>query len=202
MGLRLNLKRFKPASRLYASRQCWGIIALMTQWADEQWGVLGRRLAEARRTTEGRPTQVAIASRIGVSLATVKSIERGRPYERVQPTHRAFAAAVGWADGSVEAVLAGSEPVLAESSSRAELAPQSELLKGLPDLARLALTEGRAIDARVVSASPGDDREVVVVLKGRRRVATREELEDDIWRWEQLQLAMREIFSKKRPKGE
>jgi DNA-binding XRE family transcriptional regulator len=174
----------------------------MTQWADEQWGVLGRRLAEARRAAEGRPTQVAIGNRIGVSLATVKSIERGRPYERVQPTHRAFAAAVGWADGSVEAVLAGGEPTLAGTSSQAEQAPQGDLLEGLPDLARLALTEGRAIDARVVSASPGDDREVVVVLKGRRRVATREELEDDIWRWEMVQLALRDILSKKRPKGD
>lgn len=138
----------------------------MKQWPVEQWIALGRQLAEARQAVG--MTQVELASELDVSKSTVKAIEHGRPYSKIQPTHRAFAAAVGWSDGSIKAVLDGGEPSKpggrrsqargassSDSAGRAAGPSRGDLPAGLSEHAAYALSKGRVFDSGVISLSPG-----------------------------------------------
>src|SRR5437868_6874544 len=74
------------------------------------WARLGEKLKTSRIARDMEQQQVAAA--IGVKRGAVRNIEQGN-IAKVTPTVRAYATHVGWADGSVEQVLAGGDPVLA-----------------------------------------------------------------------------------------
>lgn len=162
-------------------------MARMGQWAVERWTDLGRQLAEARQSA-GK-TQVALAAEIGVSKSTIKAIEYGRPYEKVQANHRAVAQAVGWTPGSVEDVLDGRRPTVAGGSRSAAGAPASKLPEGLSDRARLELGSARAFDDTVVRVGLGR-RKVIMILTEADDAVSPEELRKDIEMWEQIQRAV------------
>lgn len=73
------------------------------------WARLGQAIAQARRA-QGF-SQGDLAERANVSIGSVQSAEAGTvPKARMPYTVPAIAKAVGWPQGSVEAVLEGAEP--------------------------------------------------------------------------------------------
>ncbi|MFC5883330.1 helix-turn-helix domain-containing protein, partial [Streptomyces virginiae] len=77
---------------------------------DRDWARLGKALQAARKASG--VTQEQLADELGVGRSVVQLIERGKQFSKPSQTQRAFARRVGWADGSIEAVLAGGEPTV------------------------------------------------------------------------------------------
>ncbi|MFD9603253.1 helix-turn-helix domain-containing protein [Streptomyces sp. NPDC059970] len=132
------------------------------------WEELGRALKAARKAAGLKQSDVA--ARLGISLSSVQAIERGTVYAKPTPTIRAFAAAVGWADGSVEQVLAGGTPTAsreeppssADSSEPTAPVPEGKLpLRIVADLT----DEGALLDTVVIPLAGGG--QAVVVVKGK-----------------------------------
>lgn len=165
------------------------------------WARLGRLLGDARKTRG--TSQIDLADQLSVSRATVQKIERGSEPARgvPTPTYRQMARAVGWTEGSVELVLAGGEPVLAEREDHGPPGePGGELdsaLEALSERVKLALLGGQVVDSDVIDLAPDDPDSVAVLIlkRGARPGATREEMTADLQKWARLQRAARQIFS-------
>ncbi|MCR8574739.1 helix-turn-helix transcriptional regulator [Streptomyces sp. Isolate_219] len=164
---------------------------------ERDWTRLGAALKVAREACSY--TQAAVAEMIGVKRGTMRNIENG-DIARVTPTVRAYARAVGWDEGSVDAVLAGGMPTeapaarspeardVAAAESIAVAAPEE-----LPLRVQAALREGPLIDTAVINL-PGDDDgpegQMVVIVKGRNG-ATPEQLKRALLRWEEAETKLR-----------
>lgn len=87
----------------------------------EAWARLGRLLREARERSGAGRSELAL--RLGVSDKAIQNAENGRvPDRRWPPTLKRIAAGLGWAPGSVDAVLAGKDPTLqAQESDESDL---------------------------------------------------------------------------------
>lgn len=165
---------------------------------ERKWTQLGAELKAAREARSY--TQAAVAEMIGVKRGTMRNIENG-DIARVTPTVRAYARAVGWEEGSVDAVLAGGVPTEAPSaaySSEVRDATAAENIAGaapeeLPLRIQAALREGPLIDTAVINL-PGDDDgpegQMVVIVKGRTG-ATPEQLKRALLRWEEAETKLR-----------
>lgn len=157
---------------------------------DLDWTRLGKALRDARRATAVSLTQEEMAEEIGVGRSVIQLIEAGNEYKKPTPSIRAFAARVGWADGSIEAVLAGGDPTL-----KAVAAPTPE--SGAPTDAGLPLRivhelkgKGDLLDTAVIPL--GDDASMVVVVKGKPG-ASIEEIERSLEAWRKAQGQLLEI---------
>ncbi|MFD8949396.1 helix-turn-helix domain-containing protein [Streptomyces xanthophaeus] len=131
---------------------------------DRDWVRLGKALQAARKASG--VTQEGLADELGVGRSAVQLIERGKEFSKPSQTQRAFARRVGWAEGSIEAVLAGGEPTLdplpASPAAPEEARAESRLpLRIVDELA----DDGALLDTTVVPL--GDDARMVVVVKGR-----------------------------------
>lgn len=144
---------------------------------DDRWARLGKALAASRRAQN--LTQEDIASRAGLSMATVQGIERGTRVKDVTPSMRVYATAVSWTPDSISAVLEGGKPTLAPAAAAQSATGTS--LDGLPYRIAQALADGTALDARLKSIGPGG--EIVIILKGREG-ATDEEMRAILREWE------------------
>lgn len=171
---------------------------------DLDWGRLGKAVAAARR--EEGLTQAELASRAGLGRSAVQGIERGRSFSSPQPSHRLVAHALGWAHGSVEAVLAGGEP--AAAPDRPSDAPRLEsvqqlspveagvdaLLDDLTARVKGALLGGQVADATAVPM--GEDGSVVLIWKAgadqELSTAQQRELEK---KWSRIQRAAQNILA-------
>lgn len=139
---------------------------------DAQWTRLGRAFAEGRATQN--LTQEDVVTRFGISLSVVQGIERGGPFKSITASMRLYALGLGWAPGSIEAVLDGGSPT--------PLAPApAPGLRGLPYRITEALADGQALDARLIPIGP--DGEAVIILKGREG-ADQDGLGATLRRWE------------------
>lgn len=136
---------------------------------DEQWARLGRALAASRRAQN--LTQADVAAAAGVGLATIQGIERGVTVKDVTPSMRVYAGIVGWASGSIEAVIEGGEPTLAQADSPA--VSGQALPDNLPVRVVRALAEGTALDTRVVPLTP--DADMVVLIMGKPQAGPAEQ---------------------------
>lgn len=143
---------------------------------DDRWARLGKALAASRRAQN--LTQADVAAEAGVGLATIQSIERGTQVKDPTPSMRVYATIVGWAAGSIEAVLAGGEPTPAAQLTEATAGATTE---GLPLRVARALTEGTTLDTTIVPLSPG--AEMVVIVKGKPN-ATPAEIRAALLAWE------------------
>jgi len=75
----------------------------------QAWARLGRILKQTRE--HAGISQDELATRAGVSNASVQSAEYGKPPKgRMPPTIGKIARALGWGRGAVEAVLEGGQP--------------------------------------------------------------------------------------------
>lgn len=160
------------------------------------WARLGAALRAARETRG--LGQAEVGEQIGVGRGAMRNIERGE-IAKVSTTIRAYARAVGWEDGSIEAVLDGGDPIVAPADSgRDAEAVQSITVAApeeLPLRIRAALASGPLIDAAVIPL-PGDDDDdpdanMVVILKGGKR-ATPEQLRRALERWEEMETRLRQ----------
>lgn len=171
---------------------------------DGDWAHLARQLSRARKLLG--LTQGELAEALGVGLSTVQKLERsGARWTRVSPTHRLAARYLGWADDSIELVLAGEQPVLTEADAPVRSAPPAqsqqsafeELTAGMSDRAIDALRRGRTVDTVVVDLAPDDPDTVAVLIykRGASSDASPEQKRRDLRKWSRLQRAALEIFS-------
>ncbi|MEU9777742.1 helix-turn-helix transcriptional regulator [Streptomyces sp. NPDC047968] len=164
---------------------------------DRDWARLGR-LLKAAREARGLEQQ-AVAAAIGVGRGAMLRVERG-DVSRVTPTIVGYAKAVGWTEGSVEAVLAGGEPTTVEPEQpAAPPAPQAavtapDLVRELPWRIKTALSDGPLIDAAVIDLPADDDEDpdaqMVVIVRGRGDL-TPEQMRRALLRWEQAEADLR-----------
>ena len=151
------------------------------------WEELGRALKEARKAAGLKQTE--IAKRLDISLSSVQAIERGNAFAKPTPTIRAFAAAVGWADGSVERVLEGGEPTLARDEPKSSPEPGEATgpvpAGALPLRIVADLTdEGALLDTAVIRLPGGG--QAVVVVKGKAG-GTPAEIQEALEAWRRTQ---------------
>lgn len=142
---------------------------------EQKWFRLGRALADARKAAG--LTQVEVASAIGASRQPIQAIERGRGFEKITGTMRSYARLVGWPEGSIEAVLAGGEPI---QPSAAPEAPAQQAPDGLPLSILEEIGEGRLIGVDVFEL-PGSNARMTVVV--RAPDASPEEIKRDLLAW-------------------
>ncbi|CAG6392728.1 helix-turn-helix domain-containing protein [Streptomyces cocklensis] len=142
------------------------------------WARVGTALRAARKAQE--LTQAELAARADVSAGTIRAIERGQEFQKVTPTLRAVEAAIGWAEGSVQAILDGGEPTPAPAPETTQAAAVASL-EGLPYRIAQALADGTALDTRLKTIGSGG--EIVIIVKGREG-ATDEEKRAILREWE------------------
>jgi transcriptional regulator with XRE-family HTH domain len=126
------------------------------------WARLGEKLKSSRSARDMEQQQVAAA--IGVKRGAVRNIEQGN-IAKVTPTVRAYATLVGWADGSVEQVLAGGDPILAEAgAARVDgAAPASDLSLHVQE----SLKRGPLLESRVQEVTtPAGRVRATIVIRG------------------------------------
>lgn len=140
---------------------------------DAQWTRLGQAYAAGRESQN--LTQGDVVDRTGLGMSTVQAIERGGPFKGITASMRLYAVLLGWAPGSIEAVLAGGQP------TQMPPATGQPGIKGLPYRMAKALEDGTALDTRLRFLRPGG--EVVLILKGREG-ATDEEKRAILREWE------------------
>lgn len=164
------------------------------------WDRLGRTLAVARKAAG--LTQGELAANLDLARATIQKVERGHEYGKITSIHRAIARRVGWTEDSIETVLAGGEPTLAEAGAHApptvgQAPALDSVLDELSERVRLALLGGRVVDGDVIDLAPDDPDSVAVLIlkRGERPNATPEQMRSDLRKWSALQRAAREIFS-------
>ncbi|MFI6700275.1 helix-turn-helix domain-containing protein [Streptomyces sp. NPDC050509] len=128
------------------------------------WSRLGAYLKAAR---EGKKiTQVQLAELAGLSEGTVQAVEGGKRFARVTPSIRTMARAVGWTEGSPDAVLDGGEPTLAPPHQGAERGQSSGAGVQLPPGIQAELDEGQFLDGGVFDLTEGPDVQLIVIVKG------------------------------------
>ncbi|KMS72634.1 hypothetical protein ACZ91_64825 [Streptomyces regensis] len=152
------------------------------------WERLGRALAAARE--DRGLTQVQVAGEIGVTRTPIQSIERGDKRKKATGTMRSMARLLGWADGSIEAVLAGGHPTLSGKPSPASPTedPDSRPLE-LPPRITEELRDGQLLDSSVIDLTEDGSARIVVAVVGPEG-ASAEEIRRflDSWRLKERQL--------------
>lgn len=145
---------------------------------DTRWGRVGTAVRSARNA-QGL-TQAQLGELIGVSGGTIRAVERGQEFAKVTTTLRALERVLGWGSGSIEAILAGTDPLPPRPG---EVMPTEPVAppEGLPLRVARALAEGTTLDARVVPLGPA--AEMVVVIKG-KPAATPDEIRAALLAWE------------------
>ena len=117
---------------------------------------------KAAREARGM-TQVELADAAGVVETTVQNLEdENRTYARTPPSLKHIERALGWAPGSVTAVLEGGEPTsMPESSQEAP-----DMAEGMPLLMSSELRQGKVVDTVVADLSrPGARSKFLVIWK-------------------------------------
>lgn len=161
------------------------------------WKRLGDALAAAREGITPRVSQEEAARTLGLGRSTIQKMERGHPYQKIQPSHRVYARWLGWTDDSIEAVLSGGEPTMRAVEHAGE--PEAEALAsppasvgGLSVRILEALTQGGPLlDSDVIKFRSTSGREVTAVVVARTEEGTPEELSRDLREFQARMEAMR-----------
>jgi transcriptional regulator with XRE-family HTH domain len=160
---------------------------------DRDWTRLGKAIADARRASDC--TQEQFADAIGVKRGALQNIERGK-IKTVTTTLRVIESKLGWAKGSIEAVLEGGDPQGAPEPEGGQVGPEEHPLALAPELPldilhELSAETGPVIGAGVLTvpgASPGS--RLIVVFKGEPD-ASPEEIRADLLAWSAEQRRLR-----------
>lgn len=157
---------------------------------DLDWDRLGAALQAARLAMAPELTQDELAVELGVGRSTIQNIERGQAFKKATPTIRAFARRVGWTDDSVDRVLAGGDPQLADRTQEPTVR-QPSAGPALPARIEHELTqEGELVDTVVIPL--GDGGSAVVVVKNPPN-ATPEQRQRNLDAWLRMQGQLREL---------
>lgn len=163
---------------------------------DRDWTRLGKALQAARRAPSVGLTQEEMAEALGVGRSVIQLIEAGNKYKKPTSAMRTYAARVGWADGSIERVLDGGDPIPAEASApegEAKQAPPAEASAdaGLPlRIVHELKGQGDLLDTAVIPL--GDGASMVVVVKGKPG-ASHEEIARNLEAWREAQGQLMEL---------
>lgn len=163
---------------------------------DRDWTRLGKALRDARRASSVGLTQEQMAEVLDVGRSVIQLIEGGNEYKKPTATIKAYAARVGWAEGSIERVLAGGDPILTRDAAAPapadrpqRTAPSAD--SGLPfSVVHELQGQGDLLDTAVIPL--GDGSSMVVVVKGKPG-ATPEELARDLEAWRRAQGQLMEL---------
>ncbi|KKZ74891.1 helix-turn-helix domain-containing protein [Streptomyces showdoensis] len=163
------------------------------------WKRLGKALKAARMAPGVDLTQEEMAEDLGLGRSVIQLIEGGNEYKKPTPSIRAYAARVGWAEGSIETVLAGGQPSLVgEEGSRR--APRPEVADpavdaGLPvRIVHELKGRGELLDTAVIPL--GDGGSMVVVVKGKPG-ASPEEIARNLEAWREAHGQLLELDYRK-----
>lgn len=110
----------------------------------KDWVRLGEQITRRRVALNWGRDELAARARI--SLRTVASLERGQNPSVRDVTRYAIEHVLGWAEGSVEAILAGGDPTVREPEEQGPTPPEDDLsyvLRWLPRLPPEAVTAAR-----------------------------------------------------------
>ncbi|MGW9245822.1 helix-turn-helix domain-containing protein [Streptomyces badius] len=151
------------------------------------WVRLGHAI-ETARDAKGM-TQVALAEAANVSESTVQNLEAGKERVRQPPSVKKVEAALGWAPGSADAVLAGGEPTPLSTAPSSETPPVGDQA-GLPLRIIQELSDGPLLDTTVLPLS-GDSR-MVIVVKGSTD-ASPEQIRRDLLAWAKAQSVLQDL---------
>ncbi|WP_158101218.1 helix-turn-helix transcriptional regulator [Streptomyces griseus] len=137
------------------------------------WARLGEALKSAR-VARGIEQQ-EVAQTIGVKRGALNNIEHGR-IARVTTTVLAYARLVGWTGKSIDLVLGGGDPVLADDPTPAPVASAETFTResavdpvasDLSLLVQQALREGPLLDSRVTElTTPAGRVRATIVIRG------------------------------------
>lgn len=160
---------------------------------DRDWARLGAALRAAREDLG--LGQRDVADRIGVTRNALRNIEIGM-ISRVTPTVREYTRIVGWTEGSIEAVLSGSEPTREAVPPDEPATVTVDSPEELPVRIQAALASGGPVLDTAVINLPGEDGEdseaqMVIVVKGRTGDATPEQIRRALLQWEKAEAQIR-----------
>lgn len=165
---------------------------------ERDWAYLGAALRSARDVMG--LTQAEMGERIGIGRDAVRNIEAGET-RRLTGTIREYGRAVGWAPGSVEAVLGRGAPIPAAPDSPAAPASSDSsnpgfYAAGMPARIVFELSDGHVLDTDVIDLSvPGSDAKLVLVAKAGTSDASDEQKREDLLRWARIQRRVRQIVA-------
>ncbi|WP_043469036.1 helix-turn-helix domain-containing protein [Kitasatospora sp. MBT66] len=185
---------------------------------ERDWARLGSLLRAGRQA--GGSTQDELGALIGVTRNALATIEKGEA-RRVTSTIRSYAREVGWAEGSVERVLAGGEPVLREPGDEPE-PPSSQqdpgrgpaavdaaraiadaLVARLPQRVLQELADGHVIDTDVLDLRPdGSVALMTLVLERSEDLPPAAQVRDDLREWSRVQRGLRGVVQDQMDPGE
>jgi transcriptional regulator with XRE-family HTH domain len=148
------------------------------------WARLASTIREARASLSW--TQQQLADQAQVSLATLQNLEAGKARSRRPMSADRVAAALGWAPGSVDAVLAGGEPTPSGAPTEPPAA-RDDALAGLSLRIRRELAAGQVLDGAVLDL-PAAGRLSVVMIPLVPEDATEAEIQAALEEWKRLHL--------------
>ncbi|MFE6284406.1 helix-turn-helix domain-containing protein [Streptomyces sp. NPDC057877] len=141
---------------------------------DQDFARLGEQLKAARLARRPRVSQTDVAAALEVGRSTIQKMESAAVAQVTRSTVHAYARWLGWTDDSVDRVLAGGEPAMADGGKQA-LRPVPAL--GLTPDVEYELRSGRVLGSQVFNLGPDEeDGQIIVVLQGKKD-ATPEEVE-------------------------
>jgi DNA-binding XRE family transcriptional regulator len=165
---------------------------------ERDWVALGASLAAERRRMH--VTQADMAARIGITRGPLQAIERGDS-TRVTSSIRSYAREVGWTEASVEDILNGGQPTVANSAlDSPEPVPGNTNVgdvpytQALPPRIAVELQDGTILDTDVIDLSaPGSSGRLVLVAMSGTSDATPEQQRAEVLAWARLQRKIRKI---------
>ncbi|MFC7791294.1 helix-turn-helix domain-containing protein [Streptomyces cinereoruber] len=166
---------------------------------EPEWGKLGARLRAGRETL--RMSQEDVGDRIGVKRNTLRLIENGR-ISRVSATVRAYARLIGWTDDSVDTVLNGGEPQLAEGGPAAtKEAPKDfaaevarVLMSRLPARIVQEVIDGRVVEHDVLDLRPDGSSALMTLIVERSQEPPASQVQEDLRNWGEVQRELRRLL--------
>ncbi|MFG2617748.1 helix-turn-helix domain-containing protein [Streptomyces sp. NPDC048507] len=153
------------------------------------WERLAEAIREARRSRGW--TQADLAEVSGVGFSTVQRLEAGKPYRRRPPALDRVERALGWAAGSVDAVLEGGGPLNADEAAAAVIA-RAAGSERLPAYVAHELAAGEVVDTDVIELPDRPGVKVVVVVT-RDADETGDTMAEDIRAWTRMKRQLRGI---------
>jgi DNA-binding XRE family transcriptional regulator len=159
---------------------------------DLDWDRLGKALQAARLSKRPKLRQPDAAAAIGASRAVIQLIEGGKEYRKPTATIYAYARLLGWTEDSVDRVLAGGEPAMADVAE-SEAPADSKLPMRIQHELR---QEGELVDTAVIPL--GDGGTMVVVVKNPAD-ATPEQRKANLSAWLEAQGELQSLAVKREP---
>lgn len=140
--------------------------------AMDDYARLGKQLKAARLARRPRVAQTDAAEALDVGRSTIQKMESDAVEHVTSTTVQAYARWLGWSADSVERVLAGGDPVMAEDVQHA--------LSAVPDIplspdVEYELRSGRILGGQVFNLGPDEnDGQIIVFLQGRKDASPEE----------------------------